>query len=81
MMLEDITYTITVTKVTNPDSVIPLIYTLSTKFNSVVNMQFTTTYAIKNPLPLTITYSKSNNTFDQAATLTLSVISVYPSFN
>lgn len=81
MMLEEIEYIITITKVTNPESVAPLQYTLPTSFNSVVNQQFTHLYAIENALPLTLSYDKSNNTFGQNSALTVTVISSYPSFN
>lgn len=81
MMLEAVGYTLTVTKVTNPVSVAPLNYAIHTQFASTDNLKFTVTYAIENALGLTLAYSKSNNTFAQAATLTLTVVSTYPTFN
>lgn len=50
-------------------------------FDNVDNLKFTTTYAIENALDLTMTYAKSNNTFAQAANLTLTIVSSYPAFN
>ena len=81
MMIEVIQYTITVTNVTNPATVQPLSYSINTLFNNVVSQTFSSTYSIQNPLPLSLTYSRSNNTYAQAAILTLTLTSTYPSFD
>jgi hypothetical protein len=81
MMIDIIDYTLTIINVTNPISVVSLSYALSTQFSSAVNQQFSTTYSIQTPLPLSFLYSKTNNTFGQSSTLTVTVVSNYPTFN
>lgn len=80
MMLDAIDYTITITNVTNPSTIQPIIYSFNTQFNSVVSQTFTTTYSIQNPLPLSLSYSRSNSTIAQSASLTLAVNSNCPNF-
>jgi len=81
MMLETITYTLTIINVANPISVVPLTYQLATQFSNTLNSLFTLTYAIQTPLPLNFIATKSNNTFGQAATINITVVSNYPTFN
>lgn len=81
MMLDVIAFTITITNVTNPPTIQPITYSFSTLFNSVVSQTFSTTYAIQNPLPLSLSYSRTNNTYAQPTSLTLIVTSTYPTFN
>jgi hypothetical protein len=81
MMIDTIQYTITITNVTNPATVQPLTYSVSTMFNQVVSQIYTTTYSIANPLPLSLSYARSNNTYAQPAVLTLSFSAGYPSFD
>ena len=81
MMIEIIQYTITVTNVTNPATVQPLTYSINTLFNNAVSQTFSSTYSIQNPLPLSLTYSRSNSTYAQAAILTLTLTSSYPNFD
>jgi len=80
MMLDVIDYKITITNVTNPATIQPIIYSFNTLFNSVVSQTYSTTYSIQNPLPLSLSYSRSNSTYAQPANLTLSVTSNYPTF-
>lgn len=65
----------------NPISVVSLPYQLSTQFSSTTNSQWSTTYAIQTPLPLNFLAVKSNNTFGQAATFNITIVSNYPTFN
>lgn len=81
MMIDNIDYTITIVNVTNPISVAPLQYLLSTQFNGAVNQLFSLTYSIQNPLSLSLVYSKTNNTFGQNAVMNISVVSSFPSFD
>ena len=82
MMIEVIEYSITVTNVTNPATIQPLTYSINTLFNSVVGQTFSNTYSIQNPLPLSLTYSRSNSTYAQAAVLNLTLLTTaHPSFD
>lgn len=81
MMIDIISYQITITNVTNPSNIMPLTYSITTSFNNVLNQQFSTTYAIQSPFPLTLTYLKKNNTLAQTTTMTISIISSYPNFD
>jgi hypothetical protein len=81
MMIDTIDYTLSIINVTNPISIVPLTYLLTSQFNSIVNQQFSTSYSIQTPFPLSFLYSKSNNTFGQSAVLNVSVVSNYPTFN
>lgn len=81
MMIDVIDYTLTIINITNPISIVPLTYSLASQFASTVNQQFSTTYSILTPFPLTFLYTKSNNTFGQAAVLNVTVVSNYPVFN
>jgi hypothetical protein len=81
MMLDIIAFSITITNVTNPPTIQPISYSFSTLFNSVISQIFSTTYAIQNPLPISLSYSKTNNTYAQPTSLTLTVTSTYPTFN
>lgn len=81
MMIDIVDYTLTIINVTNPISIVPLTYSLASQFASTVNQQFSTTYSILTPFPLTFLYTKSNNTFGQAAVLNVTVVSNYPAFN
>lgn len=81
MMIDVIDYTLTIINITNPISIVPLTYSLSSQFASTVNQLFSTTYSIATPFPLTFLYTKSNNTFGQAAVLNVTVVSNYPAFN
>ncbi len=81
MMLDIIDFTITITNVVNPPTVQPLTYGLTTLFNSQPSQTFSTVYNIQNPLPLSLTYTRSNSTYAQTATLKLTLTSNYPSFN
>lgn len=65
----------------NPISVVPLPYQLTTQFSNTANSQWSTTYAIQTALPLNFLAVKSNNTFGQAATINISIVSNYPTFN
>jgi hypothetical protein len=67
--------------VVNPISVVSLPYQLITQFSSTTNSQWSTTYAIQTPLPLNFLAVKSNNTFGQPATINITIVSNYPSFN
>ena len=81
MMIEVIEYSITVTNVTNPATIQPLTYSINTLFNSVVGQTFSTTYSIQNPLPLSLTYTRSNSTYAQAAILNLTLTTSHPTFD
>jgi hypothetical protein len=80
MMLDVINYKITITNVVNPPTIQPIIYSFNTLFNSVVSQTYSTTYSIQNPLPLSLSFSRSNNTYAQSATLTLVITSNHPNF-
>lgn len=80
MMLDVIGFSITITNVTNPPTIQPIIYSFSTQFNSVVSQTFSATHAIQNPLPLSLSYSRTNTTYAQPASLTLTLTSNYPTF-
>lgn len=80
-MIEVIEYSITVTNVTNPATIQPLTYTINTLFNSVIGQTFSTTYSIQNPLPLSLTYTRSNSTYAQAAILNLTLTTSHPTFD
>lgn len=81
MMTETINYSITLTNVTNPATVQPLTYSLTTLFNGQSSQLYTSVYSIANPLPLSFTYSRSNSTYAQPATLTLALTSAYSTFD
>ena len=81
MMVETIRYEITLTNVTNPATVQPLTYSLTTLFNSQQSQLFSSSYSIVNPLPLSFTHSRSNSTYAQSAILTLTLTSSYPTFS
>jgi len=81
MMTEVVEYTLTVINVSNPVSIIPIQYSLVTMFNNMINQEFTLNYAIENPLPLTLYYTKTNNTLGQNSMLSILIASVYPSFD
>lgn len=81
MMLDVIDFTITITNVVNPPTVQPITYSLTTQFNSVGSQTFSTTYSIQNALPLSLSYTRSNSTYAQAATLSLVLTSNYPTFS
>jgi hypothetical protein len=81
MMLESIDYSLSIINVTNPISVVPITYQLTTQFSSTNNLQFSLNYAIQTALPLNFMVAKSNNTFLQNAALNITIVSNYPSFN
>lgn len=81
MTLQWITYSLTIKSVLNPSSVIPLTYTVQTKLKSVVNTQSSFTYSLANVFPLSISSTKSNNTFDQPTNLTVNFTQNYYPFD
>lgn len=81
MLLDSIEYTLTIINVTNPVSTAPLTYSISTQYNNQINQQFTSSYSIVTPLPLSFIYSKANNTFGQSTTLNISIVSNFPTFS
>lgn len=81
MMVDIISYRITITSVTNPSTVQPLTYSLTTLFNAMNSQVFSTVYSISNPLPLSLSFSRSNSTYAQPAVLTLSLTGAWSSLN
>lgn len=81
MMIDTIAYTITITSVTNPSSIAPIVYSFTTTFNSIANQKFSSTYSIQTALPLTFISSKTNYTYAQPAQLTITLTSAFPSFD
>ena len=81
MMVDTIKYTITVTGVINPATVQPLTYSFNTLFNSQPSQTFSASYSIQNPLPLTLSYARTNSTYAQPAVLTLTLTTTYKNFS
>jgi hypothetical protein len=79
MMAEAISFQITIINVTNPSTVQPLTYSITTQYNNQNSQTFSTTYSIENPLPLSLSYSRTNSTYGQPAVLTLTLTSDYSS--
>lgn len=81
MMIDTILYSITITNVANPLTIAPLPYSIITQFNNLPSQQFSIIYSIQSALPLTFTYSLTNNTLGQSSKLTISITSTHPSFD
>jgi len=73
MMIENALINIMIMNVTNPQIMVPILYSFSTNFNNIINQQFSALYSIKNPYPLSLNANKNNNTFNQKAILNISI--------
>lgn len=81
MMIDYILYTLTITNVLNPPTVMPIQYQFTTYFNNIASQQFIKTYQIRNPFVLAVICTKDNNTYAQNALMTISIASGYPAFD
>lgn len=73
MISHNIKYTIVVNSVKAPTSTQPRTYKLSTYFNGSKNQEFSATVAAKDPYPLSVIFSKNNNTIGQPCSLTFNI--------
>lgn len=60
----------------NPESTIPLNYSLSTFFNGAISETFSSVVQLTTPSTATLSYNKKNNTYNTSTTLT-----IQPTFN
>lgn len=65
MISQSISFSITITNVSTSVSMAPLNYILETTYNGTKNQRFSVRYSMLAPLPLNITYVKSNYTINQ----------------
>jgi hypothetical protein len=65
MIPQTIIYTISISNVSTPSSLAPLLYTFSTTFDGIVNQQFTTKYSMQFPYPISLVDAKTNFTLNQ----------------
>lgn len=65
MIMQTITYSISITNVSTPVSTAPQNYILQTNYNGVKNQRFSARYSMQSAYPLSVTYSKTNYTINQ----------------